>query len=476
MTFHSIDFVVFFVVTVVLYWRLSHRHQNLLLLVASYFFYGYVHPWFLLLIFATTVIDYWAARGMAAMPARRRLFMGWSLAANLGMLGFFKYFNFFTDNVHALLSVLGFDVPRPALSVVLPVGISFYTFQELSYTIEVYRGTLAARRNFLDFATFVCFFPQLVAGPIERASRLLPQVEGERRFSWAASRDATVLIVWGYFQKLVIADNVGVVANKVFALKDPAFPVLWAGVFAFGIQIYADFSAYSDIARGTARWLGFEIMRNFNHPYISRGPAEFWRRWHISLSSWFRDYVYTPLGGSRGSAPRRGFNVLATFVLSGFWHGASWNYVLWGFFHGLLLLGGRALAPLAPRRKPWTAVMAPLQAGVMFALVNVGWLMFRETDSAYLIRDLTMSPFHATPLERQTGLYLFLLAAFYSLPLWIHAAWELGADRRAATAPGTTARVSGRRMAFEAVACGILFAMILVFRSRTSLDFIYFQF
>jgi alginate O-acetyltransferase complex protein AlgI len=475
-TFHSIDFVVFFVVTVVLYWRLSHRGQNLLLLVASYFFYGYVHPWFLLLIFATTVIDYWAARGMAAMPARRRLFMGWSLAGNLGMLGFFKYFNFFADNVQALLAVLGFDVPRPALSVVLPVGISFYTFQELSYTIEVYRGTLAARRSFLDFATFVCFFPQLVAGPIERASRLLPQVEGERRFSWAASRDATVLIVWGYFQKLVIADNVGVVANKVFALKDPAFPVLWAGVFAFGIQIYADFSAYSDIARGTARWLGFEIMRNFNHPYISRGPAEFWHRWHISLSSWFRDYVYIPLGGSRGSAPRRGFNVLATFVLSGFWHGASWNYVLWGFFHGLLLLGGRALAPLAPRRKVWAAVMAPLQAAVMFALVNVGWLMFRETDTAYLIHDLTMSPFHATLLERQTGLYLFLLAVFYSLPLWIHAAWELGAGSRAAMAPGTTAHMSGRRMAFEAVACGILFAMILVFRSRTSLDFIYFQF
>jgi alginate O-acetyltransferase complex protein AlgI len=476
MTFHSLDFILFFLVVVTLYWRLGHRHQNVLLLVASYFFYGYVHPWFLSLIFATTVIDYWAGRGMAARPDRRRLFMGLSLAGNLGMLGFFKYFNFFADNVHALLALVGFDVPRPALSIVLPVGISFYTFQELSYTIEVYRGTLTARRNFLDFATFVCFFPQLVAGPIERASRLLPQVEGERRFSWAAARDATILILWGYFQKLVIADNVGVVANKVFALKEPGFPVLWAGVFAFGIQIYADFSAYSDIARGTARCFGFEIMRNFRHPYLARGPADFWHRWHISLSSWFRDYVYIPLGGSRGSPPRRACNVLATFVLSGFWHGASWNYVLWGFFHGLLLVGARALAPFAPRGKVWTAVAAPFQVAMMFAVVNVGWLMFRETDTAYLIRDFTLSPFHATPLERQTGLYLFLFAALYSLPLLIHAAWELTAREQAGAAVPAASLTSPRRMALEAVLCGVLFAMILVFRSRTSLDFIYFQF
>ncbi len=475
MTFHSLDFVIFFLVVVTLYWRLGHRHQNLLLLVASYFFYGYVHPWFLWLIFATTVVDYGAARGMAARPDRRRLFMGLSLAANLGMLGFFKYFDFFADNVHVVLAPIGLDVPRPALSIVLPVGISFYTFQELSYTIEVYRGTLTARRHFLDFATFVCFFPQLVAGPIERASRLLPQVEGERRFSWAAARDATVLILWGYFQKLVIADNVGVVANKVFALRDPSFPVLWAGVFAFGIQIYADFSAYSDIARGTARWFGFEIMRNFRHPYLARGPADFWHRWHISLSSWFRDYVYIPLGGSRGSPPRRAFNVLATFVLSGFWHGASWNYVLWGFFHGLLLVGARALTPFAPRGRIRAALAAPLQVVVMFGFVNVGWLMFRETDTASLLRDFTLSPFRATPLELQTGLYLFLFAVLYSLPLWMHAAWEhTGPERAGAVAPGVS--TSPRRMALEAVLCGVLFAIILVFRSRTSLDFIYFQF
>jgi D-alanyl-lipoteichoic acid acyltransferase DltB (MBOAT superfamily) len=389
------------------------------------------------------------------------------------MLGFFKYFNFFAANVHALLALVGFDVSVPALSIVLPVGISFYTFQELSYTIEVYRGTLEARKDFLDFATFVCFFPQLVAGPIERASRLLPQVEGERHFSWEAAREATLLIIWGYFQKVVVADNVGVIANKVFALREPGFHVLWAGVFAFGIQIYADFSAYSDIARGTARWLGFDIIRNFRSPYLSRGPADFWRRWHISLSSWFRDYVYIPLGGSHGSAPRRAFAVLATFVLSGFWHGASWNYVLWGFFHGMLLLAGRALSRFAPREGFWSALVSPLQVVVMFALVNVGWLMFRETETAFLIRDFSLSPFGWPLIERQAGLYLFLLAALYSVPLWIYSAWDLSGQKAAGA---IRVLPSPRRLAFEAVTCGLLFAVILVFRSRTSLDFIYFQF
>jgi alginate O-acetyltransferase complex protein AlgI len=321
--FHSLDFVVFFVLTVALYWCLPRRAQNLLLVVSSYVFYGYVHPWFVALVGSTTLLDYGAGRGMAAYPARRRWFLGLSLAGNLGLLGFFKYFNFFAENVHQVLGLVGLDVPPVALRLLLPVGVSFYTFQELSYTIDVYRGRIAARRDLLDFAAFVCFFPQLVAGPIERAAHLLPQVEAPRRFSWELARQALFLMIWGYFKKLVIADNVGVIANKVFTLAHPSFPVLWAGVLAFGIQIYADFSAYSDIARGAARWLGFDLMRNFDHPYLARGPAEFWRRWHISLSTWFRDYVYIPLGGSRVGRWRAAGNVMATFVLSGLWHGAS---------------------------------------------------------------------------------------------------------------------------------------------------------
>ncbi len=239
----------------------------------------------------------------------------------------------------------GWTCRHPSLAILLPVGISFYTFQELSYTIEVYRGTLRARHNFVDFAAFVCFYPQLVAGPIERASRLLPQVERPRSWSWPAARSALFLIIWGFFKKLVVADNVGVIANKVFSLDAPGFTVLWAGVFAFAIQIYADFSAYSDIARGMAKWLGFDLMVNFDHPYLARGPIDFWRRWHISLSSWFRDYVYIPLGGSRRGRARTLVNVFLTFLISGLWHGASWNYVLWGAYHGVLVVIAAAHGP-----------------------------------------------------------------------------------------------------------------------------------
>jgi alginate O-acetyltransferase complex protein AlgI len=476
MTFHSLDFVLFFLVTVLVYWRLPHRAQNMWLLVASYVFYGYVHPWFLALIFTSTVADYWAGRGMAARPDRARLFLGLSLCVNLGMLGFFKYFNFFVDNVHTVLAVIGLDLPKPALAIVLPVGISFYTFQELSYTIEVFRGTLRARRSFLDFATFVAFFPQLVAGPIERASRLLPQVEGERTFSWPLAREAMFLILWGYFKKLVIADNVGVIANKVFSLQQPGVAMLWAGVFAFGIQIYADFSAYSDIARGTARWFGFDLMRNFNHPYLAKGPRDFWHRWHISLSTWFRDYVYIPLGGSRGRPWTQSRNILLTFLISGLWHGASWNYVLWGTYHGLLLVLSRLCAPLAATSSWIRRAVAPVQIVAMFVLVNIGWLLFRETNLGFLVRDLALAPRAATPFDRQAGGYLFLLAGLYSLPLWAHSVWEeyLGPYLRARRP--AAADTSAAWLVSQTVVAGLLFATLLVFRSRQSLDFIYFRF
>ena len=273
MIFHSLDFVVFFIVVTAVYWRLPQRGQNVLLLVASYFFYGYVHPWFLILIASSTVIDYLSARGMERRPDRRRAFMAISIVSNFGMLGFFKYFNFFVDNLHAVLEAAGLHVGLPVLRVILPVGISFYTFQAMSYTVDVFRGELRARRSLLDVAVFISFFPHLVAGPIQRASYLLPQVEERRRFSLPKATSGFYLMVWGFFKKLVIADNVGVIANKVFALSDPSFEVLWAGVFAFAIQIYADFSAYTDIARGSSRWLGFELTENFDHPVHGAQPG-----------------------------------------------------------------------------------------------------------------------------------------------------------------------------------------------------------
>jgi alginate O-acetyltransferase complex protein AlgI len=473
--FHSPDFIVFFVLVVGLYWRLPHRGQNVLLLVASYVFYGYVHPWFLILIASSTTIDYLSARGMERRPGRRRAFMALSIVTNFGMLGIFKYFNFFVENVGAVLGVIGLHPGVTALRIVLPVGISFYTFQAMSYTVDVYRGELRARRSLLDVAVFISFFPHLVAGPIQRASYLLPQVETPRRFSVERATSGLSLMVWGYFKKLVIADNVGVIANKVFAIGDPSFEILWAGVFAFAIQIYADFSAYTDIARGSSRWLGFELTENFDHPYLARSPSDFWRRWNISLSTWFRDYVYIPLGGSRAAGARWARNVLVTFLLSGLWHGASWNYVLWGAYHGLLLVITRAHEILGAPRRPEgrgrrSGGLVVLQVLAMFALTMFGWLLFRETDLHAIARDLMLSPWRSTALDRQVGLYLFLLTLGYSVPLWVQSVW-VESHRHARNAS------AGWGMAIvRAAACGAAFAAILALRSQTSLDFIYFQF
>jgi alginate O-acetyltransferase complex protein AlgI len=469
--FHSIDFLVFFVIVVAAYWCMPHRAQNVLLLVASYVFYGYVHPWFLTLIATSTLIDYASARGMERWPARRRIFMALSIISNFGMLGFFKYWDFFADNVGAALAAAGLQVGLPVLRVILPVGISFYTFQAMSYTVDVFRGELRARRSLLDVAVFISFFPHLVAGPIQRASFLLPQVEGRRRFSLENATSGFYLMLWGFFKKLVIADNVGVIANKVFALRDPSFEILWAGVFAFAIQIYADFSAYTDIARGSSRWLGFELTENFDHPYMARSPSDFWRRWNISLSTWFRDYVYIPLGGSRTSSDVVwARNVMVTFLLSGLWHGASWNYVLWGFYHGTLLIMSRAHTILRPAG-PAPGWLRVLQVVGMFALTLFGWLLFRETQFTAIWRDLRLAPWHSTPFDREAGLYLFLLAFGYSLPLWAQSLWA-GSRRGAATEGRQTPAIG----LLKAVGCGAAFVGILVLRSATSLDFIYFHF
>jgi D-alanyl-lipoteichoic acid acyltransferase DltB (MBOAT superfamily) len=422
------------------------------------------------------VVDYVVGLLMEADPARKKRVFWMSLVANLGLLGFFKYFNFFVENLRVALESVGWHAAPWTIEVVLPVGISFYTFQSLTYTIDIYRGRIRARRNFVDFALFVCFFPQLVAGPIERAARLLPKLEQPRVFSPAVARDALVLMTWGFFKKLVIADNVGVIANKVFALESPGFWLLWSGVFAFAVQIYADFSAYSDIARGSARWLGIDLMVNFDHPYLARTPRDFWRRWHISLSSWFRDYVYIPLGGSRGGAWAHARNVMATFLLSGFWHGASWNYILWGGYHGLLLAVTRPLEALERERRGWGRLVTIAQVAVMFVLTNIGWLLFRETNLHYLVKWISLPPWGTSPADREAALYLFAITAIYSVPLWLHSAW-------AAWAPAVHERLArwerrgvGVWAGAQAVATAVMGLVILLLRSRTSLDFIYFQF
>ena len=488
MTFHSLDFAAFFLLLAGAYWALPARGRTWLILGASYLFYGWVHPWFVALLMATTLTAYGAARGMEARPAWRTPCLWLALGVGLGLLGWFKYFNFFVGSAAAIAAWAGWPTARPVLDVALPVGISFYTFQALGYVFDVYWRRTAARTSLVDVAAFVAFFPSLLAGPIMRAGALLPQLETPRRFSPAAARDATLLLAWGFFKKLVIADRVGVIADKVFALRSPEFWVLWAGVFAFSIQIYADFSAYADIARGVARWLGIDLVENFNHPYLADSPSDFWRRWNISLSTWFRDYLFLPVAyaiSDRLPADRRGLidaatsayvaGMMVTMLAAGLWHGASWNYVIWGGYHGVLLALARLVTRGRRRRsRGWTR---PLKIAGMFLLVMVGWLCFRETDLSQLVRHLTLSPFEATALGRRAGGYLFILAAIYSIPLWVQSAWVgLGGRNLVAAMVRDEANAEAGVIGSQALLAGLLVAGVLVLHSTTSSDFIYFRF
>jgi D-alanyl-lipoteichoic acid acyltransferase DltB (MBOAT superfamily) len=472
MIFQSLDFLIFLIAAFSLHWLLPWRARNLFLVLASYVFYGYIHPWFLYLLWFVTLAVYGCGLSMEALPKHRRAFMLLGIGACLGMLGVFKYFNFFIDNIIAAGRSLGFELTQPTLRIALPVGISFFAFQGMSYVIDVYRGDIHARRSLVDVALFKAFFPQLVAGPIERATHFLPQIEQRRRLDAGLALEGVYLIIWGFFKKLVIADNVSVIANKVFALAHPGFPLLWAGVLAFCVQIFADFSGYTDIARGTAKLFGFNLIENFRHPYLASSPVDFWRRWHISLSSWLRDYVYIPLGGNRGGRLMSARNVMITFLLSGLWHGASWNYVLWGGYWGVLIViynnsVNRSAASATPRNA-WL----PLKILLMFALTNVGWLMFRETDLRQLGAYFALSPLAATPLEWRAGCYFAALTALYSLPLVMHMCLDRNRE------PGVEFHSAGRfdSLAARTGTAAVLFCGILLIRAASSADFIYFQF
>lgn len=389
MLFNSLTFAVFFAVVCALYFPFRHRvgPRNLLLLVASYVFYGAWDWRFLGLIVFSTVVDYAVGRGFAAAPRqpgrpasrRHRALLLASLTANLGLLGFFKYWDFFAESAAEALNALGLQAHPFTLGVLLPVGISFYTFQTLSYTIDLYRGTIQAERSLLTFSVYVAFFPQLVAGPIERASHLLPQFRSVRPVLRDSLREGLFLIAWGLFKKVVIADNVSQVADAVYSGAVPSGLEVVVGTWAFAIQIYCDFSGYTDIARGTAQVLGFDLMRNFDLPYFATNPREFWRRWHISLSTWLRDYLYISLGGNRLGSRRTAVNLMATMVLGGLWHGAAWTFVAWGAFHGALLGIHRAWDAARPGRDVGGWRRALLTAG-FFQLVCVGWLLFRATS------------------------------------------------------------------------------------------------
>lgn len=401
MLFNSIDFAVFLPLVFFIYWSLAKRnirYQNLLLVVASYVFYGWWDWRFLSLILFSSIVDYAIGQQLVRTdnPLQRKCLLWGSILVNLGFLGFFKYYNFFLDNFITAFSFFGYEIPANSLNIILPVGISFYTFQTLSYTIDIYRKKLKPTRDFVAFAAFVSFFPQLVAGPIERATHLLPQFYTKRTFDYNKAVDGMRQILWGLFKKVVIADNCAEFANMAFNNSaDMNSSTLILGALFFTFQIYGDFSGYSDIAIGTARLFGFDLMRNFAFPYFSRDIAEFWRRWHISLSTWFRDYLYIPLGGSRGGTWMKVRNTFIIFIVSGFWHGANWTFIVWGtlnaiYFLPLLLTNNnRKNLDIVAKGKYFPTLRELFQILTTFVLTVLAWIFFRAESITHALEYLS---------------------------------------------------------------------------------------
>ena len=499
MTFTDQGYAVFLAVVFALYWSVRHKTaQNVVLLAASYLFYGFIHPWFCLLIAASTVVDYvcgllldnsgsllkkgtgtsrpsvflgFQAHRLGARPlfqqaakrpaGFRKGVLSASLVVNLGLLGAFKYFNFFAANVGAAFAAAGIRVEPMLLNVVLPVGISFYTFQTLSYTIDVYRGTIRPSRSFIDFAVFVSCFPQLVAGPIERASKMLPQIETTRRWRWENVSSAVPLLILGFFKKLVVADNLAVWVEQVYMLREPSSFVLVAGTVGFAIQILADFSAYTDIARASARLLGLELVRNFDAPYLAVSPSDFWRRWHISLSTWIRDYIYIPLGGSRvESRWRHAWIVIVTFGLCGLWHGAQWHFVAWGLFHAVLLIVYYQLG-MGGRWRPDGMLKLTASWSVMMLLTLLGWTLFRAPSLEWLADAISHGRLGLAGGDLYTGALILGYCLVYTIPWlifgWVKEHW---------------AHLYWHRVVYH----WVLLSLIVLLANRSPETFIYFQF
>lgn len=486
MLFNSIDFAIFLPIVFFTYWALDGklRAQNFLLIAASYLFYGWWDWRFLSLIFFSSAVDYLVGIGFSKIDdaRKRRLLLLTSIAVNLGFLGFFKYYNFFLDNLIEAYTFFGQQINPRGLDIVLPVGISFYTLQTLSYTIDVYRRKLEPTRDPVAFFAFVSFFPQLVAGPIERATNLLPQFFQRRTFDYPKAVDGMRQMLWGLFKKIVIADNCAIYVNDIFAnYSDYSGITLFMGGVLFAFQIYADFSGYSDIAIGCARLFGFSLMRNFAFPYFSRDIAEFWRRWHISLSTWFRDYVYIPLGGSFGSQWEKIRNTMVVFMVSGFWHGARWTFIIWGALNALYFLP--LLLAKRNRKNMDTVAEGRILPGVAdllrmtstFLLVSLAWVFFRAESLAHAVAYLKRM-FSSAMLESpvkdvwaiNTGnhvIYLSLALIGFTILEWVQRDKQHALQLRTARLP---------RVVRWSVYYGII--IVCFFMNGAQQDFIYFQF
>jgi alginate O-acetyltransferase complex protein AlgI len=478
MLFNSASYLIFLPLVFLLYWFVfngSKKKQNLLILTASYFFYGWWSWKFLILLAVSTLLDFVYAFGVASASKKESKFYLWlSIINNLGILGVFKYYNFFAEQFSSLLALTGLHVNAALLHIVLPVGISFYTFHGMSYVFDVYRGLRKPVSNFVDYAVFVSFFPLLVAGPIERANHLLPQVQSKRFFSIKQAIEGCRLMLWGMFKKVVIADGLAVIADNVFNnYPGQSSFSLVVGVVAFSFQIYGDFSGYTDIALGTAKLFGFELLSNFKFPYFSRNIAEFWRRWHISLSSWFRDYLYIPLGGSKHGKLKAVRNTFLIFLVSGFWHGAGWNYIVWGFIHAcgflpLLLLNRNReyVHNIVAQERNFPRFKELLQMCLTFVFVTFSWIFFRSHSllsalgyiKEIFAGDRQLSKIPVIPSNNN------LIAFFYIIPLLVMD-WWLRRDERVLRFP-----YKYRRLIY--IILGVL--IMLSFGKKT--NFIYFQF
>lgn len=483
MLFNSIEFFIFFPVVFITYYLIPHRFRWVFLLVASYYFYMSWKPEYAILIMASTVIDYFTGLCIGHNTSKKikLSLLAVSLCTNLGLLFTFKYFNFFVDSLNSISSLFPNGPTLSNANLILPVGISFYTFQTLSYTIDIYKGEQTPERNFGKFALFVSFFPQLVAGPIERSTNLLPQFNRKVEFNYNQVVSGMRLMLWGLFKKMVIADRLALIVNEVYGNHENymGFQLILGTVF-FAFQIYCDFSGYSDIAIGAARSLGFDLMTNFRIPYFSKSIREFWSRWHISLSTWFRDYVYIPLGGNRTSESRWFFNLFITFLISGLWHGANWTFVIWGALHGTYLIAAIVrdkilnhfnLTHLKFNSSNLFGRIA--NVGFTFALACIGWVFFRAdnvTDAFDIISNMT------DIRKSQLGIFTFgeslkdeLFLSLVILPIMILAEYLT----RKGTIEGVVAQLPwyGRWTLY--LIFGLFITLFSVFGSQ---EFIYFQF
>lgn len=483
MLFNSLHFAIFLPIVFALYWALNNKlikYQNVLLLIASYFFYACWDWRFMFLLLFSTLLDYFTGIKMAesTSPQNKKRWFWLSIGINLGFLGIFKYYNFFADSFAQALTNIGFEVNPTSLNVILPVGISFYTFHGLSYVIDIYKDKIKPEKNFIDYAVFVSFFPLLVAGPIERATHLLPQLKQQRKFDYAMAVDGMRQILWGLFKKIVIADQCAVFANMIFNNSD-AYPgsTLLLGAIFFAFQIYGDFSGYSDIAIGTAKLFGINLLRNFAYPYFSRDIAEFWRRWHISLSSWFRDYLYIPLGGSRQNMAIKIRNTFIIFIVSGFWHGANWTFIVWGAINALFILPSiirktnRTNLGIVAEGKVFPTLKDSFAMLSTFSITVFAWIFFRAENLVhagnYISEIFSLSLFTGSAITRSGE---FLTAVLLIL-LFIGIEWGGRSNKYAIE----NIVKNKKRILRWAIYAGIIF-LIVMYMPAKSTPFIYFQF